>query len=66
MIDDFVTEALSPSSSEIKYGEREIKEGKLITFPDPRVGRRYEINISLPEFTCKCPFSGFPILRLFI
>ncbi|HEY9876662.1 MAG TPA: preQ(1) synthase [Candidatus Obscuribacterales bacterium] len=45
---------------EIKYGERNIAEGQLITFPNPRVGRRYAINISLPEFTCKCPFSGYP------
>lgn len=45
---------------EMKYGEREIAEGKLITFPNPRVGRRYDINITLPEFTCKCPFSGYP------
>jgi len=57
---------LSPNSSieadsaEIKYGERKITEGNLITFPNPRVGRRYEIDISLPEFTCKCPFSGYP------
>ncbi len=43
-----------------KYGERLIQEGKLITFPNPRVGRRYTINITLPEFTCKCPFSGYP------
>lgn len=54
----------SPSSeaevSNIKYGERHIVEGKLITFPNPRPGRRYHINISLPEFTCKCPFSGYP------
>ncbi|NES25065.1 MAG: NADPH-dependent 7-cyano-7-deazaguanine reductase QueF [Symploca sp. SIO3E6] len=49
-----------PQTSEIKYGEREIAEGKLITFPNPRVGRRYQINITLPEFTCKCPFSGYP------
>lgn len=48
------------STPEIKYGEREIAEGKLITFPNPRVGRRYQINITLPEFTCKCPFSGYP------
>ncbi|NEP60654.1 MAG: NADPH-dependent 7-cyano-7-deazaguanine reductase QueF [Symploca sp. SIO2G7] len=47
-------------TSEIKYGERQIAEGKLITFPNPRVGRRYQINITLPEFTCKCPFSGYP------
>lgn len=43
-----------------KYGERQIAEGDLITFPNPRVGRRYDIQITLPEFTCKCPFSGYP------
>ncbi|MBW4603799.1 MAG: preQ(1) synthase [Calothrix sp. FI2-JRJ7] len=47
-------------TQEVKYGEREIAEGQLITFPNPRVGRRYNINITLPEFTCKCPFSGYP------
>lgn len=57
-----VQQQLSPQveASEIKYGEREIAEGELITFPNPRVGRRYTINITLPEFTCKCPFSGYP------
>ena len=44
----------------MKYGEREIIEGELITFPNPRPGRKYHIKISLPEFTCKCPFSGYP------
>jgi 7-cyano-7-deazaguanine reductase len=44
----------------VKYGEREIAEGQLITFPNPRIGRRYTISITLPEFTCKCPFSGYP------
>ena len=48
------------TTEEIKYGEREISEGELITFPNPRVGRRYFVNITLPEFTCKCPFSGYP------
>lgn len=48
------------SIQEPLYGERNILEGELITFPNPRVGRRYEINITLPEFTCKCPFSGYP------
>ncbi|UBF29198.1 preQ(1) synthase [Kovacikia minuta CCNUW1] len=47
-------------STESKYGERLIAEGTLITFPNPRIGRRYEIHITLPEFTCKCPFSGYP------
>jgi 7-cyano-7-deazaguanine reductase len=44
----------------IKYGERAIEEGQLITFPNPRVGRKYDIQVTLPEFTCKCPFSGYP------
>ncbi|MEO1428341.1 MAG: preQ(1) synthase [Cyanobacteria bacterium J06632_19] len=51
---------MTQTDSEVKYGEREIREGKLITFPNPRVGRRYNISITLPEFTCKCPFSGYP------
>jgi len=48
------------TKSEIKYGERAIAQGELITFPNPRIGRDYQIQISLPEFTCKCPFSGYP------
>lgn len=44
----------------IKYGERAIEENELITFPNPRPGRQYDVNITLPEFTCKCPFSGYP------
>jgi 7-cyano-7-deazaguanine reductase len=47
-------------SEQTKYGEREIAQGHLITFPNPRIGRKYHINITLPEFTCKCPFSGYP------
>jgi 7-cyano-7-deazaguanine reductase len=49
-----------PETTTEKYGEREIAEGHLITFPNPRIGRKYQINITLPEFTCKCPFSGYP------
>ena len=48
------------ASDEMKYGERAIAEGKMITFPNPRIGRKYDISITLPEFTCKCPFSGYP------
>jgi 7-cyano-7-deazaguanine reductase len=51
---------MTTDTKEMKYGEREIEEGQLITFPNPRVGRRYDISITLPEFTCKCPFSGYP------
>ena len=49
------------------YGERAIAEAELICFDNPRPGRAYEISIELPEFTCKCPFSGYPdfaVLRL--
>jgi 7-cyano-7-deazaguanine reductase len=53
-------EIASQPLPEMKYGEREILEGKLITFPNPRIGRRYNVDITLPEFTCKCPFSGYP------
>ena len=50
----------TPASDDMKYGERAIAEGKMITFPNPRIGRKYDIGITLPEFTCKCPFSGYP------
>ncbi|MEH2437918.1 MAG: preQ(1) synthase [Nostoc sp.] len=60
MTTDKLSESVTQASQEMKYGEREIAEGKLITFPNPRVGRRYDISITLPEFTCKCPFSGYP------
>jgi 7-cyano-7-deazaguanine reductase len=42
------------------YGERAIVEAQLICFDNPRPGRTYEIAITLPEFTCRCPFSGYP------
>ncbi len=44
----------------IMYGERKIKSGALICFPNPNINRDYEISIDFPEFTCKCPFSGYP------
>jgi 7-cyano-7-deazaguanine reductase len=53
-------DTVTSANQEMKYGEREIVEGQLIIFPNPRVGRRYNIDITLPEFTCKCPFSGYP------
>lgn len=43
-----------------RYGERAIAEAELICFDNPRPGRSYEIAITLPEFTCLCPFSGYP------
>ena len=49
------------------YGERLISDGEIICFPNPSLKRDYEISIELPEFTCKCPFSGYPdfaVIRL--
>ena len=45
---------------ELMYGERNIEAGNLICFPNPNSKRDYEISINFPEFTCKCPFSGYP------
>lgn len=64
VINPMTNEALSVENqsptAEMKYGEREIAKVELVTFPNPRIGRRYDIHITLPEFTCKCPFSGYP------
>ena len=46
--------------TKIMYGERNIEFGKLICFPNPKKTRDYEISIEFSEFTCKCPFSGYP------
>ena len=48
------------SKNENLYGERNIEAGKLISFPNKNSKRDYEIFIEFPEFTCKCPFSGYP------
>ncbi len=42
------------------YGERIISEAELICFENPNKERPYEVSIELPEFTCLCPFSGYP------
>ncbi len=42
------------------YGERLISNAQMLCFDNPNPERVYEISIELPEFTCKCPFSGYP------
>ena len=54
------TSNLNDSTSKPLYGERIIEESKIICFENPNKTRTYEISIELPEFTCKCPFSGYP------
>ena len=51
---------LDGSTQRPLYGERIIEESKIICFENPNKKRIYEISIQLPEFTCKCPFSGYP------
>jgi len=54
------TAKLEDSTQRPLYGERIIEESKIICFDNPNKKRIYEISIELPEFTCKCPFSGYP------
>jgi 7-cyano-7-deazaguanine reductase len=57
----------SPVTQRPLYGQRAIEEAQLVCFDNPAVGRTYEVAITLPEFTCLCPFSGYPdfaVLRL--
>lgn len=40
-------------------------ERKLETFPNPRPGRDYTIEFTIPEFTCLCPRTGQPDFATF-
>lgn len=47
----------------MKYGEKEIKEFNINAkenFWKNNHKKNYQINITLPEFSCKCPRSGYP------
>jgi 7-cyano-7-deazaguanine reductase len=43
-----------------RYGEAAIAAAVLEPLPNPARHRDYTIDLSYPEFTCKCPRSGFP------
>ena len=45
---------------EKRYGEQEIDKIELEVFDNPAPERDYNIHIEHPEFTCKCPRSGYP------
>lgn len=44
----------------MRYGEKEIEEAALEPWPNPHKKRDYEVRITFPEFTCRCPKSGYP------
>ena len=47
-------------SPKLKKGQIEIRDSKLTAVENKYPDRDYEINISLPEFTCLCPIAGYP------
>ncbi len=44
----------------LKKGELEIRKSKLTVVENKYPHRDYEISITLPEFTCLCPMTGYP------
>ena len=55
-----MSEELNQGTIRPLYGERRIADSEIICFENPNKSRNYQIIIDLPEFTCKCPFSGYP------
>jgi 7-cyano-7-deazaguanine reductase len=43
-----------------RHGERQIAEAELEPVPNPSRHRDYTVELSYPEFTCKCPRTGYP------
>jgi 7-cyano-7-deazaguanine reductase len=44
----------------VKYGAKMIAESTLEAVPNSKPERDYEIDFTIPEFTCLAPDSGFP------
>ena len=44
----------------MKYGAKMIAESTLEAVPNSKPERDYEIDFTIPEFTCLAPDSGFP------
>ena len=44
----------------MSHGSEQIKNNKLEVFENRTQDRRYQIEFTIPEFTCVCPKSGFP------
>jgi 7-cyano-7-deazaguanine reductase len=43
-----------------RYGEAAIASAEMEAVPNPSRHRDYTVELSYPEFTCKCPRSGYP------
>ena len=44
----------------MKYGAKMIAESTLLAVDNDNAQRDYEIDFTIPEFTCLCPRSNFP------
>ena len=44
----------------LKKGKLEIQNAKLIAVDNQYPQRDYEVSITLSEFTCLCPMTGYP------
>ena len=43
-----------------RYGIEEIERNELEPWSNPNPARDYVIHFEIPEFTCRCPRSGYP------
>lgn len=43
-----------------RHGEAAIAAAQLEAVPNPSRHRDYRVDLSYPEFTCKCPRTGYP------
>ena len=43
-----------------RRGEAEIAAAELEAVPNPARQRDYTVDLTYPEFTCKCPRTGYP------
>jgi 7-cyano-7-deazaguanine reductase len=43
-----------------RYGIEEIERNELEPWPNPNPERDYVVHFEIPEFTCRCPRSGYP------
>jgi 7-cyano-7-deazaguanine reductase len=46
--------------AELKKGQKKILKSKLTVVENKYPQRDYEVSITLPEFTCLCPMTGYP------
>jgi 7-cyano-7-deazaguanine reductase len=45
---------------QVRYGEQAIAKNELARWPNEAPERDYLVDITAPEFTCRCPQSGYP------